>query len=709
MLLHKKHIRLFAATLIFPAMLCGCIEDNTPEEMQASVTSPVDKELQEGNYVMAIDLKVTGIDDTVGEGGFTDGDHFEHEVKERGVFALFFDVDNVLQNMVDMRTYHFEEDGSEYNKNGVEGRYYATYKVRRGKIKPASCLVVVNASDEINEELYELSQKHGSLDEVLGIIWEEALDARNLGLSYYNNSPHYTMTNTVYVDKDGNLACAVPVDVDKNFVTEEELVAAGKDPYEPWDGTDFEDRVLVVPVERMMARFSFRIESDPDSNFDAQNNVFTPSSNTMVVYTGLDTNGNHKYDSQSYKYAVKVVGWGINALETKNYLFKNVKANGSYFSGWNDAANIRSYWSEDPHYLASDQYPSQYRNSINNTKLVTYEKLGEANMLMNYSYNNLNNGFNAVLYTPENTYDNTSNYSSWLTHYDSSRLHNLVGSHFILCTELQTNLLDDEGKPAKDIYRDREGVFYKSEVDYIKSTLQALTNYLSSQEDLEFTYYTWNGTPSEYTQDGKTIKKGVVKEGSRVTANTKGKWYVYKGSTRITPTNIDNLIKNGTIKKNSDGYYFTTESHTTYGDGKRLLWDNDFYIGDENGNRMQMCEIDPQADSKGQKIKYNLGPLDENLRKSLIFEWLGDVEHFNNGAMYYAAPIENVKVSGSTKNYGVVRNTWYKFILGNVNSLGTSVDNVDEPIVPGNVNHNDRLNFNIEILGWHSMDTDLFW
>ena len=128
-------------------------------------------------------------------------------------------------------------------------------------------------------------------------------------------------------------------------------------------------------------------------------------------------------------------------------------------------------------------------------------------------------------------------------------------------------------------------------------------------------------------------------------------------------------------------------------------------VKDKNGNpvidqatglvKMTLIHIN----TRGKTIKQNLGPLDNNHRKSLIYEWLGVADHFKGGAMYYAAPIENVK-GDIYKNYGVVRNTFYQFILNDITQLGTSVDNPEEAIVPNTVTKGIQLNFDINILGW---------
>ncbi len=51
-------------------------------------------------------------------------------------------------------------------------------------------------------------------------------------------------------------------------------------------------------------------------------------------------------------------------------------------------------------------------------------------------------------------------------------------------------------------------------------------------------------------------------------------------------------------------------------------------------------------------------------------------------------------------NYGVVRNNFYKVSIGTFKSLGHGIDDVDEPIVPGERKKPYYLAAKINILSW---------
>lgn len=81
---------------------------------------------------------------------------------------------------------------------------------------------------------------------------------------------------------------------------------------------------------------------------------------------------------------------------------------------------------------------------------------------------------------------------------------------------------------------------------------------------------------------------------------------------------------------------------------------------------------------------------------------------YREGKMYYAIPIEHYGKATDTAteknplegNYGVVRNNFYKVSIGTFKSLGHGIDDVDEPIVPGDRKKPYYLAAKINILSW---------
>lgn len=98
--------------------------------------------------------------------------------------------------------------------------------------------------------------------------------------------------------------------------------------------------------------------------------------------------------------------------------------------------------------------------------------------------------------------------------------------------------------------------------------------------------------------------------------------------------------------------------------------------------------------------------------KDLVKGFLGSVvepaNKYTEGRMYYAIPIEHfgsATTAGSNPdplegNYGVVRNNFYQVNIGTIKSLGHGIEDVTEPIVPGDRKKPFYIAAKINILSW---------
>ncbi len=98
--------------------------------------------------------------------------------------------------------------------------------------------------------------------------------------------------------------------------------------------------------------------------------------------------------------------------------------------------------------------------------------------------------------------------------------------------------------------------------------------------------------------------------------------------------------------------------------------------------------------------------------KDLVKGFLGSVvepaNKYTKGHMYYAIPIEHfgqATTAGTNPeplegNYGVVRNNFYQVNIGKIKSLGHGIDDVKEPIVPGDRKKPFYIAAKINILSW---------
>ena len=167
-----------------------------------------------------------------------------------------------------------------------------------------------------------------------------------------------------------------------------------------------------------------------------------------------------------------------------------------------------------------------------------------------------------------------------------------------------------------------------------------------------------------------------------------------------------------------------TDATIKDGDGQKCFWHDNLMIRKvtENGEIISDAElriITGQHDSidtednktvLGQVYEYRKKSATTDEVRSLIHEWLGPVDHFNKGQMYYYAPVKNLPFTFTEDGadvYGVVRNAWYQYHLTGITGIGTPVDKPDEPIVPNRTGLKDELKFRIDLLEWHTEDINV--
>lgn len=638
-----------------------------------------------------------------------------------------------------------EEDEKDGYPPNAEAKYTYVARIPAQDIEDwkGACLVVLNGKAEVYNELKtEFGGKESStLNEVLTKVWPEALkaeDPRDIGYADKNHR-FFTMTNSVYYDVDEDnkpTKLHVAKEFDAKDHVKKTYAQAKREP-------------ITVYVERMVAKFSFGLIDNK--------RIFQPSKRADMIFKGYEDDGSPNY--QAKKWQIEVTGWNANALETKSYLFKKMPDDLDAFDmmwpgfKWNDSDNYRSYWCEDPHYdyVSKEEkipwyYPWQYRKSVDYDleNYYTYDQNPGEYLLRNYSFNDLELGkpyshfhtddelkayiddaFNPqkkVVYTPENTYDPRSVLKNADYPGLDSRDEVLAGSHLLVGAEFQIQRSEGEstkyyiGAKEEDngddyrtpvhLFRDRTGFHYLSERECVAALMHDFNQLLKSQSTMVFRSYDW-----EF--EGRSPDELI--------ADTKGEYCLFY---RDLKGNWNKLNEVDIL----DGDMFTDKelempiaAVIRGGDGKRLPWikelvdNNRLAIGLE-GHSEPMCSIyETEKDEYGTSVKGKYKRLaDTNDLKSLLYEWLGAIDHFNEGKMYYAVPIKNASytVKDDKKDkliekdlFGVVRNNWYKFTLEDVKALGTPVDDLDQPIVPEVNGLHDQINYSIKILDWHYVET----
>ena len=705
MLSYRHHITALLQALLILFAFASCIGDEIADGMTDAETLFDEdrpcyltiriKSVDNSSFTRAV---YTGEEDSqdASNGDFVHGSEDEHSIGEEGNFVIFFDKAGKLFKIADleMADGHTDNPGHEPAtdpENYIETLYKT--KIYRKKVVdkdynlPTSCLVVMNGG-----RIYEYLTEHTTpetttQEQILKWLWRVGEDTKNNPNTIgYDDEGHFTMTSDLVEIKPEHFG----------LLAEQE-----SDEFPKGEKSD-----LDVHVERILAKFTF----------ESEETIFQPSTEPdLVWFAGFDDDSAPQYMAKRWR--IVVTGWGINALETESYLFKNVPEGGN--SGWNDAAHFRSYWSEDFHYDNTYdaqgrktqnpwQYPWQYRRCVDDDldyydEKVTKNGQGEItdndNLLSNYSFKSLGLGRgttnigNEVVYAPENTYDAETVAGEDGKRHDS-RDELLAGTHLLVGAELQFEQPSNyDSYVSGNWFRDRYGIFYQSEQHCFVAMMHALKQTLLSHDAMGFTYYDWN------SNGGGT---------QELAANTKGEYKVYYNGRELTENYLEDIMN---MSEAEFAAQFGSFAPATLrkGDGKCLPWTDitKLKITDANGNPLQIC--------KKEKTQYGIittgdvvrQEANENDIKSLLYEWLGAIDHFNQGKMYYAHGIYNLNNNGvnDTQRWGVVRNNWYRFKLTDIQSLGVPVDDPGQPIVPDRPGVNDQINVSVYILDWHTVET----
>lgn len=640
----------FIMLLPVAAGFTSCSDAQLVDEPVAVVPSTPDEAMR-GKYYINIGIFAAGDGLSsrapYGDGEQVDGCEIEQMISAKGNIALFFDENKNLYSIEPLGLSAFSEPS-----DGVVERVYPTTILpdKDGNF-PKYCMVVLNC-EPVYDAIFSL-EGIANADRVLELVWSDS----NISAIGRTEKDYFTMSNSIYIDADNKL-CSL-VEITPEMIVDEDNPASKAE-------------ILTIYVERVLAKFNFEVSGkspEADGTY-----LYVPGGQNLVVFNGFDdVTGAPKYISRTW--SISLTGWNVNGLEKSTRLFKYINPTTQYFSDWEWKApsKFRTYWSEDDNYRGS--YPLQYRKSVY-PAVNYYEDFEKRNVnsLRNFSFNELdleNKDFGKTLYTPENTYD----YNSLKDALDK-RADLLAGTHLIVGAVLKIDNITVPNYKG-DVWRDREGFFYTSQKDCIKSMVYSFNSALESHDVMRFTFYNW----------GASINVG--NNADIMYVNAKGKYKLYYDGKELTNAEIDKLaddiLATGAIKG---------------GDGKRMPWFKDLklqILNPDNGNTLYVCD-----ENGNNQRKINTDEI-----CSLIFEWIGAFDHFNEGRMYYSAPATIRKApegSSLTNICGVVRNGWYYYSLSDVKNIGTPVDDPDQVIIPETVANKDQLNLTIKILDWHVTD-----
>ena len=190
------------------------------------------------------------------------------------------------------------------------------FVVRLDKV-PEKMLVALNI--EAKFPFKSISEARSAMQEA-STAWQGAeTQIKNGGITY-TVKPFY-MTSTTY-EKGGDVICETPIPAGSVKLSREEA--------------------LLSPMELYAERLAARVQlTAPETKF------MVPA---VTQYEGITTQ-------------VELLGWGLNALNTKTYWYKNIDPAWSFSwtgIGWSEPLKHRSHWSKDPNYDGGI-YPKNYK------------------------------------------------------------------------------------------------------------------------------------------------------------------------------------------------------------------------------------------------------------------------------------------------------------------------------------------------------------
>lgn len=691
----KKFLFPFIGAAIALVSLNGCQQEPTPDDNNTNSNQVV-------GYA-AFSIKKDSPNTRAYTGGeyeddfndeFNKGSEDEYALSENNAAhrAFFFDDNGAFFGSA-MLTSLKEIDGNEHKNEsehesgyGDTETYYAalTKHAASGAVTPTKVLVVLNAHpyrlDELEKEL--AGKGDGALQSALQWISLNAKDSYGKdkeedGVALYNDGEtvYFTMSSVTYIPDGGDTgAVETAVDITNHlYPTPEE---ASGDP-------------VTVYVERVVAKVTVGSKKDLDNGGYSFSNIAgevfeptvwagdnsIPAAKLPVVSEYNPADNIAKADNKDW--SIKIVNWGLNALEPNTFLFKNLVRPGAqytvsdeFFTNWNAAAYHRSYWAVDQHYLddynfdatsrTGHNYSAQYRPFAGKEQGVDYEtfeghEVTTGLSLDYFSYNDIVNGGEYInRYSLENTFD----YEDAKKMYAPLR----YGTHVLLAAELLI-LNEDNEFEATDLFY-AYSVYWKDYDDYKAYAFSKMCSTYAdgkAHEVMEWNTEKFITLPTAYD-------KKLYKESGEAISSEDLKDYFGKPE----PALIE------------------------HGDGKVVM----SYTGEPIYYKNEDDEL----------VK-----LTEEQVKTIIYSFSDAAKHFNNGMMYYALPIHHNRVDVALTNdenaepydtgdFGVVRNHWYRLYVKTIGSVGTPVDDPKDPIIPNDPEEDLNIAMEIVILPWRIVE-----
>lgn len=520
-------------------------------------------------------------------------------------------------------------------------------------IKPTDKIkMLLFINDQCSKSWYNGNSGVTSFSNLIGKNYNEVLDlTTNVTPSAVGS---FEMTNSAYLNGNKTLVQATEV-AGSHFKDSE---------------TEAKKDSVTAYVERTVAKVQMTqkdvSETAPDAKentkpFTVEKTIYYPITNTNGAFASMTVNG------KQTAFAVKVLRWGVNGVNTKGYLVKHitpdslassadpVKENNdkyTYRNGtgvlytwncWNDSTKFRSYWAEDVN------YKDDTKGGTTSSSSLTFKKISElpSTSKTEYIYENTVQQYAAQ-------YEGGTQHPNVTTMLVSAQICPLNGN-FVEGTTTFTPTTDNNdsyvGTPV-DLYR-YMGAFY-TKAEKVQEAAEA------------------------------SIVNSVLRK------------YYYKNNDKTTQV-TDDYIKN-----NLSVIY--DDTCTSVGD---KYYNGIYYKVDSIRNSSGSDAV--FYDVKGTVQSGVITAINSSLNSGL--KSANKIEYFKNGKCFYQVPIEhpvNDKTTEEGKIYGVVRNHSYNLTLNSISNIGAPDTGKEETIelIPGKDNYY-YLGCTVNVLAWRKVSQEV--
>lgn len=545
----------------------------------------------------------------------------------------------------------------------------------------------------------------GKKESVTGKEWGTAELTQKDFWYYYNDKPYFVMvTSPMYgKNKAGQVEIKYTTDISENDIYDD-ISSAQANPVD-------------VFVERQAARLEI---SNLNTILDGE-------------YVGINNLGDAMKSGTEPIYDIKPIAWGVTAANKTSKALKSVDitwwgqtgANQPFYGGWLESGDkinnvyhagdankmfTRINWAKDANYKGQPaatnrgKYPHSARELLTESEFVYYS----AKEIKDHYDEPTDGKLNDIL--QRYAYENTFGYDV-LKDNDPR----IVGTMLLLYAQAKKH----GAANFEDLYAYMGQIYsFQQYAEHLFSVLDAngFTFYINEGGFKKVSSALSGPTPLKNAKDlAKTVKATKITnffsqnaasyqdlsatfssvDPSKKLSELYSDWVIDLSAT-LQPNKVD--------PRDGDKGFIEVPSLSNekgYADGYvTIIPQVTLYVSDKTATN-------PSYDAGVPDSEYR--PITE---KEKVEAFLGNVvepaNRYDEGRMYYAIPIEHfgkAKTAGTDPellegNYGVVRNNFYKVNIRNINSLGHGIDDVNEPIVPGDRKKPFYLAAKINILSW---------